>query len=923
MTRTRTLDVAAAARRDRARRLDAAHRRRLRATAGGAPGPAAAARRARAPRRDPRAARRAARVGSRPARACRSSSRLSRSTPDRALARDWRRSPPPPSDASARASEDLAEAMRRLGYGLEQTVRRSAAAVEATSCAGPSPAAGSQLQPTSSMRCVRQLGLGGRRAARADSPSTTSAPPLDSLRFAEMVAGELARSRLRGRAARREPTRWRRSRVPALAGDRTIATSSTARRGPRHHGRRASRSSTGTRSVRRLAAGRPLVRAPRLARRTRQSGDIEQVLHLSSAPSDTTPWWLMHLMETPPPWRLSVHVAATDRTRARRAQRLRHKRLWAELRRKERDGKLIPQEAYEQEREAAELDAELRLSGATGIYELSPLPRDPATGRRRGRARRAARRRSPGTSRGCTDARLNTGRFLVGAVVRLDASRSAVDALASDATVRAAQRRRLRPAALGIRIQPRRRAARLRRARPDARARRLLRPALPDPRLPDHRRLGLRQDRQRQRAAGAQPRARRARLPDRPVLKRGRRRLDAARRPLRAARRADPGRAHRPPRRRPSRRRAVSLGHADPSSVPASKVEFLVAFHTLLIGDHAGRRPALARRASSGLCSPAASRPSTSAAHETGERPREQLLHDELLRLAREQATDAADGDASVASELRRLAARLEPYIAGGSAAWLADEPTTIATDTPLVLFDLAGLPDALAGPVMLTLVDYIDRDVQRHRARHLADPARCRRSVGGPRVRRHRRGLEDADDRGRRPVAQRVGAPHPAHRDRAAGHHPAPRRLRQPAGRGAASQQRPASDLPDVARRARRRQGRARACTPRTSRRSRGSRPARASTRPACSTPRRTAAAVVQLHLGDMEYWTCSADPHRDQPLRQLALDEAGGDAWEALRRLVDPGVAPRPRGGRTPDGGHRAASQAHIAPRPSRRRC
>src|SRR5215216_3032047 len=45
-----------------------------------------------------------------------------------------------------------------------------------------------------------------------------------------------------------------------------------------------------------------------------------------------------------------------------------------------------------------------------------------------------------------------------------------------------------------------------------------------------------------------------------------------------------------------------------------------------------------------------------------------------------------------------------------------------------------------------------------------------------------------------------------------------------------------------------------------------------------------------VRLLLGDMEYWTCSADPERDQPIRELALAEADGDAWQAMRRLVDP---------------------------------
>ena len=45
-----------------------------------------------------------------------------------------------------------------------------------------------------------------------------------------------------------------------------------------------------------------------------------------------------------------------------------------------------------------------------------------------------------------------------------------------------------------------------------------------------------------------------------------------------------------------------------------------------------------------------------------------------------------------------------------------------------------------------------------------------------------------------------------------------------------------------------------------------------------------------IRLLLGDMEYWTCSADPQRDQPIRRLALAHAGGDPWQALRRLVDP---------------------------------
>ena len=101
------------------------------------------------------------------------------------------------------------------------------------------------------------------------------------------------------------------------------------------------------------------------------TGELEAIAHLASAPGDTSVWWLLALMQVPPPWRLAVHVTATDRVRQRRRFRLRHRRLWADLRRRERDGKLINEDAYEQEREAAEIDAELRLTGAAGIYEVS------------------------------------------------------------------------------------------------------------------------------------------------------------------------------------------------------------------------------------------------------------------------------------------------------------------------------------------------------------------------------------------------------------------------------------------------------------------------------------------------------------------------------------------------------------------------
>src|SRR4029079_15976619 len=37
-----------------------------------------------------------------------------------------------------------------------------------------------------------------------------------------------------------------------------------------------------------------------------QAREVEAVLHLSSSPGYTSPWWLLGLLELPAPWRLSV-----------------------------------------------------------------------------------------------------------------------------------------------------------------------------------------------------------------------------------------------------------------------------------------------------------------------------------------------------------------------------------------------------------------------------------------------------------------------------------------------------------------------------------------------------------------------------------------------------------------------------------------
>jgi hypothetical protein len=46
----------------------------------------------------------------------------------------------------------------------------------------------------------------------------------------------------------------------------------------------------------------------------------------------------------------------------------------------------------------------------------------------------------------------------------------------------------------------------------------------------------------------------------------------------------------------------------------------------------------------------------------------------------------------------------------------------------------------------------------------------------------------------------------------------------------------------------------------------------------------------TITVRLGDVEYWIASHEPVSDEPLRQRALRQAGGDPWRALRLMADP---------------------------------
>src|SRR6202012_2490490 len=73
------------------------------------------------------------------------------------------------------------------------------------------------------------------------------------------------------------------------------------------------------------------------------------------------------------------------------------------------------------------------------------------------------------------------------------------------------------------------------------------------------------------------------------------------------------------------------------------------------------------------------------------------------------------------ADKLQSLLLRLGPYGQDGTLAHIADEPTTVDADAPLVLFDFTGLSDRLAPALTLAVADYVEWQVHRLRRRRVA----------------------------------------------------------------------------------------------------------------------------------------------------------------------------------------------------------
>jgi|LSQX01.2.fsa_nt_gb hypothetical protein len=319
----------------------------------------------------------------------------------------------------------------------------------------------------------------------------------------------------------------------------------------------------------------------------------------------------------------------------------------------------------------------------------------------------------------------------------------------------------------------------------------------------------------------------------------------------------------------------------DPADPPIERVEALLAIHALLIGEAVGtndtdrRLSADDRALLSNAITAAYQRCSA-----TDQTPTESVLVDELVtQLHREE-------DEAMRARITSLLVRLEAFVGDGPLAYLLDAPTSVPTESPLLLFDIAGVPDSLLPAVLTIAMTFIDAQAQRLHAARLAGaatPGYAGRLFAlveeGWKVTKTRAGAAWLDEEARRSrhlafwlifITQQLsdlqGEGGEALLSQAAS------LIIHSSKSGTITPVAEAADLTDTdlaqIRRLTTRKGEFADAFLSTSA-GRGS---------------------VRVALSPLEYWAIAADPQRDQPLRQAALAQAGGDPYAAIGLLASP---------------------------------
>jgi len=600
---------------------------------------------------------------------------------------------------------------------------------------------------------------------------------------------------------------------------------------------------------------------------TRVGGQLERCLFVSHAPEQTWLGWLLHLMQSPIPFVLSVHVHATDRYRERGAQRRRHRRLHGVNRGVEAAGRPLSPDARLAEQEAAELNEELAASAGAGIYRVGIYAAlkapEGAEETLRELCQTAGRELTM-----ATDARVQHGPFAQQGLWRSTLP------LAQDP---AGRWRRYLSANVGDSFP----LVGCSMGSPDGIPLGLAVPGRTlehldpfDPQHPNHLLLvnGI---------SGAGKTMAAILLLAR-ALSQG-----ASGFIIDRAGHFDflasliPGSA------------TVQLGAdgaaincwdvPDPASAGPEKVDYLLAVHALLLGEHHQARD------SYGLTDLEANLLGLAIGEVyrrcalTGEEPRELLLQEELQRRYERERTEGSIG---VAETLRDLVMRLNNYVGTGPYAYLADRPTTIPARCPLVVFDTRAIPEAKAPAALFAVCEHVKRTIAATRERHSTGQSPAHAWAG-----RSFLVIDEAWKLIERPATGRW-------------FNEFVRRSRHYAlWLVAISQQ--LSDFDNE-------HGRALLANAamRLFLRQEAAELARMKDTLALSDEAVTAIStlktvrgaystaylmngtrgqgVVQIAPGPWEYWIASSDPAREEPMRQQALRDCGGDAWAALKQLV-----------------------------------
>ena len=418
---------------------------------------------------------------------------------------------------------------------------------------------------------------------------------------------------------------------------------------------------------------------------------LEEVFYVSLPPEQTWLGWLLHMMGAPRPFSLSVHVQATDRFRERMAQKRRYKRLYGVNRGIEQRGRPLDPDARVAEEESAELNDELATSAGAGIYRVSiygalsePAP-DPdpealheccqATGREVTMACDARIQHGLFAQRPLWQSTLPLGRD-VARRRRKYVSRNVGDSFPLTGTSCGSPE----GIPLGYALPGRT----LERLDPF------------DSAHPNHLLLinGM---------AGAGKTMAAIILLIRALAQGATGFIIDRAGHFAFLASLIPGAA------------SVEIGgeqHAinswdveNPARVGAEKIDYLLALHALLLGEHHAAQDSYGLTdLESNLLGLAIAEVYERCAL-TGEEPRELLLQEELERRYHQER---GEGSVGIAEALRNLSMRLNNYVGDGPYAYLTDRPTTIPSDAPLIVFDTRLIPDAKAAAAMFVICEHV-----------------------------------------------------------------------------------------------------------------------------------------------------------------------------------------------------------------------